>query len=97
MRRLPSAGLIAVLLMAAILVSVISAAQVADDSDYGLSWWTVDGGGGSVSGDGYTLRSTAGQPDAGAMADGAYTLSGGFWGGAGPTGYTVYLPVVAKE
>ncbi len=47
---------------------------------YDLTWWTVDGGGGTVSGAGYTLMGTAGQPDAGApLTGGGYTLTGGFW------------------
>jgi hypothetical protein len=66
---------------------------------FAIHWWTVDGGGGAAStGGGYTLGGTAGQPDAGAMADSTYTLRGGFWVGGGPAaaGYGVYLPVVFK-
>jgi hypothetical protein len=47
---------------------------------YDLSWWTVDGGGGTVSGGSYTLAGTIGQPDAGILTGGDYTLGGGFWG-----------------
>ncbi|MEA3377243.1 MAG: hypothetical protein U9R72_13720 [Chloroflexota bacterium] len=66
---------------------------------YGLSWWTVDGGGYTFSGDGdYALGGTIGQPDAGVMSDngGTYTLSGGFWGGAGPVEHRIYLPLVLR-
>ena len=47
-----------------------------------LSWNTVDSGGGTFSsGGGYALGGTIGQPDAGGMTGGVYTLSGGFWAG----------------
>jgi uncharacterized repeat protein (TIGR01451 family) len=48
---------------------------------YDLSWWTVDGGGGTNSEGAYTLSGTAGQPDAGELGGGTYTLKGGFWAG----------------
>ena len=49
-------------------------------SGYDLSWWTVDGGGGTwSSGGSLALGGTAGQPDAGDLAGGAYALQGGFW------------------
>jgi len=68
---------------------------------YDLTWNTIDGGGESSSGSGYTLAGTLGQPDAGAaMSGGGYTLVGGFWGGAGPADaparYSIYLPLVIK-
>jgi hypothetical protein len=48
--------------------------------DYELSWHTVDGGGimFSTGGD-FELSGTIGQPDAGVMAGGDFTLTGGFW------------------
>jgi hypothetical protein len=60
-----------------LLVSSVSAATL--DGDYDLSWWTVDGGGETSTGGGYALSGTIGQPDAGEMSGGDYTLSGGFW------------------
>jgi len=65
---------------------------------YDLIWWTVDGGGGRVSGGGYTLQGGAGQPDAGVpLTGGGYSLTGGFWTGGGaatptPTATTIYTP-----
>jgi len=80
-------------------ILAISAA-LAHGPGYTLDWWTVDSGGGTISGDGYTLVGTAGQPDAAAaLVGGGYLLSGGVWGGAasdtGPR--RVYLPVVLRE
>jgi hypothetical protein len=47
-----------------------------------ISWWTVDGGGGTSSGGGYGVGGTIGQHDAGLLAGGSYTLTGGYWGAA---------------
>jgi hypothetical protein len=68
-------------------------------SGYDLSWWTVDGGGWMFSsGGGYDLGGTAGQPDAGWLSGGSYTLGGGFWGGGALAAvlYRVYLPLNFK-
>ena len=47
---------------------------------YSLTWFTIDGGGGTSTGGPYTLTGTIGQPDAGRLTGGSYTLEGGFWG-----------------
>ncbi len=48
--------------------------------DFDLSWYTVDGGGGSSStGGDFELSGTIGQPDAGAMTGGDFEMTGGFW------------------
>lgn len=83
-------------------------------ASYDLSWWTMDGGGATFSSGGsYELGGTIGQPDAGTLSGGDYTLGGGFWvGGAAvapttptatPTGtvspptHLIYLPMVLKN
>jgi len=66
-----------VLISLAIAAVTISTAQAAPQ--YDLSWFTVDGGGGTSSGGTYSLSGTIGQPDAGALAGGSYSLTGGFW------------------
>jgi hypothetical protein len=40
----------------------------------------VDGGGGTSTGGVYSVTGTIGQPDAGTMSGGNFTLEGGFWG-----------------
>ncbi len=50
-------------------------------SPFSLTWWTVDGGGGTSSGDAFVVAGTIGQPDAGVMTGGDYALKGGFWAG----------------
>lgn len=48
--------------------------------DYDLSWHTIDGGGVMFStGGDFELSGTIGQPDAGTLTSGEYTLTGGFW------------------
>ncbi len=48
-----------------------------------LTWSTIDAGGGTSSGVGFTLTGTIGQPDAGVMSGVGFELAGGFWAGAG--------------
>jgi hypothetical protein len=45
-----------------------------------IDWFTMDGGGGTSTNGQYSLTGTIGQPDAGAMSGGPYSLIGGFWG-----------------
>ncbi|MEA3375175.1 MAG: hypothetical protein U9R72_03115 [Chloroflexota bacterium] len=88
--------LIAIALLLALLAA--STARAALSTGYDLSWWTVDGGGRTFStGEGYTLGGTIGQPDAGALTGGEYTLRGGFWGGGAVTGrFEIWLPLTLR-
>ena len=67
-------------------------------SGHNLSWWTVDGGGGTGSGDSYSMSGTVGQSEVGVrMAGGDYTLTGGFWRSDGPGWASqVYLPLLMR-
>ena len=47
---------------------------------YSIHWFTIDGGGGTSTGGVYSVSGTIGQPDAGTMSGGNFTLDGGFWG-----------------
>jgi hypothetical protein len=58
---------------------IVSAAFSARAQPYDLAWWTIDGGGGTSSGGTYSVTGTIGQPDAGVLSGGNYTLEGGFW------------------
>ena len=84
-----------------VLVLIIFGSGMAFASaSYNLSWWTVDGGGGTSSGDGYTLNATLGQADAGTLSTGGgYTLASGFWhGGVAVSPLTMmYLPLLVKK
>jgi hypothetical protein len=45
-----------------------------------VDWFTIDGGGGTSTGGVYSVSGTIGQPDAGHLSGGNFTLDGGFWG-----------------
>ena len=47
--------------------------------NYSIDWFKIAGGGGSSTGGPFALSGTAGQPDAGSMSGGNYSLAGGFW------------------
>jgi len=89
------------LLLAACCVLLVAAVVplALAQTGYDLSWWTVDGGGAMlITGEGYRLSGTAGQPDAGALEGGGYTLGGGFWRGGEVSGqfYEIFLPLVLR-
>jgi hypothetical protein len=62
---------------------------------FAIPWWTVDGGGGTSTGGGYTLSGTIGQPDAGMMTGGGYSLIGGFW--SFEAQHYLFLPLILKN
>ena len=72
-RTQPEALGIAVLLLGLAVSSVPA-------QDFTLDWFTMDGGGGKSTGGVYAVTGTIGQPDAGTLGGGDYTLTGGFWG-----------------
>src|SRR6267142_2096662 len=65
------------LLFALLLELVVISARA---QTYSIDWSTIDGGGGTSTGGVYTVSGTIGQPDAGRMSGGNFTLDGGFWG-----------------
>jgi hypothetical protein len=97
------AGLAVLLLLASVVLAQSGGGiSRALSAGYDLSWASVDGGGTTLNAVGdYALGGTAGQPDAGVLAAGEYTLGGGFWrGGAlppGPDTFELYLPLVLRE
>lgn len=69
----PAHGCAAVLMLSLL-------AQVVRAQSFSIDWSTIDGGGGTSTGGVHTVTGTIGQPDAGAMSGGNFTLQGGFWG-----------------
>ena len=63
-----------------LLVSSLVLAFSARAQNYSIDWFTIDGGGGTSTGSVYSVSGTIGQPDAGHMSGGSYTIDGGFWG-----------------
>jgi hypothetical protein len=47
---------------------------------YSIDWYKVSGGGATSTNGQYSVSGTIGQPDAGAMSGGNFSLQGGFWG-----------------
>jgi hypothetical protein len=80
-------------LIALLLATQIAFAQI---GGYAMTWWTIDGGVGQSEGGSYTLRGSIGQPDAGRLGGGDYTLAGGFWNGDRSTTMRVYLSMVVR-
>ena len=77
-------------IVAALFLTAITAAA----QNYAINWFTIDGGGGDAGGGGYSLRGTIGQPDAGAMTGGGFSISGGFWTEIAPTAAIPSLRIV---
>ncbi len=97
---LRKAGKVLLALAALLLLASVALAQSSDG--YSLFWWTVDNGGATfANGGNYSLGGTTGQPDAGVLSGGTYTLGGGFWvgleGAAPPVEYDIYLPLVMRN
>ena len=72
-----------------------STALAGSGGSYALEWNSVDGGGATYSTGGlYQLGGMAGQPEAGDMSGGVYSLTGGYW--SGDTMIRTYLPLTLK-
>jgi hypothetical protein len=65
--------------LAALGLGLLAALPVSAQT-YDLSWFTIAGGGGTSTGSVYSVSGTIGQPAAGTLSGGNYTLVGGFWG-----------------
>jgi hypothetical protein len=59
---------------------LLAVAFEAGAQQYTIDWSKIAGGGGSSTGGVYSVSGTLGQPDAGTLSGGTYTLQGGFWG-----------------
>ena len=53
--------------------------SVAIAQPFSVSWYSIDGGGGTSVGGTFELSGTIGQPDAGNLSGGGFELRGGFW------------------
>ncbi len=76
-------GVVASVGLALLILAAGALAQTGGNFD--LSWSTVDGGGGASSGGSFSREGTIGQPDAGTLTGGGFTLQGGFWPAADST------------
>jgi hypothetical protein len=93
MKKIKSLVLPAALLSILLLTSLALAS-----GSYSINWWVVGGGGGPISGGGYAINSTIGQPVVGVAKDTSYELCSGFWCGVvAVVEYKIYLPVVLRN
>ena len=60
------------------LLLIMIGALAQSGGGFDLSWWTVDSGGGQCTEGDYNLIGCIGQPDAGDMSGGSFSLQGGF-------------------
>jgi len=82
MPRSPTSALL--LFLVAAVALTIGTALAQDDEAFDLPWWSAEGGAGRAEGGEYSLAGGAGQADAAAsMQGGGFSLTGGFWTGAG--------------
>jgi hypothetical protein len=87
--------ILAAMALLATAVMPVAVAQAQSGGGYDLTWNSIDGGAQmNLSGGGYQLNGTIGQPDAGTQVGGDYSLAGGFW--AGSSVLRTFLPVVVK-
>ena len=78
-------------------LSLIATATIASGQSYAIDWFTIDGGGGTSTGGVYSVSGTIGQPDAsGALTNGPYAVTGGFWPGVNLV-QTTGAPLLASE
>jgi len=78
-RRFAALGLGASLVVACCCLMLFSPGARAQSAQFSIDWYKISGGGGGSTGGVYSLSGTIGQPDAGAMSGGNYSLAGGFW------------------
>ena len=62
------------------LLLLVAGASKTAAQNYSIDWFTIDGGGGTSTGGVYSVSGTIGQPDAGHLSGGNFTVDGGFWG-----------------
>ncbi len=58
---------------------IVTATAISRAQSYSIDWFTIDGGGGTSTGGVFSISGTIGQPDTGAMSDGNFSITGGFW------------------
>jgi hypothetical protein len=85
-------------LIAAGIAGVATSTVCATDV-FEIAWSTLDGGGGvMLSGDGYELSATVGQPDAVTeLTDGVLSLQGGYWVSGGESGRVFCKPDLNED
>jgi hypothetical protein len=85
-------------ILAALFATLLLAGLALASGSYSINWWVVGGGGGPISGGGYAINATIGQPVVGVATDAGYELCSGFWcSELVAVGYRIYLPLVLRN
>ena len=95
--KLPSLKLLLLLLILLVMIVIPVVAQ--SGGDYDLTWNTVDNSGGIISsGSTFSMTGSIGQPEAGVVSGGSFTLCGGFITGGNfmPSNTFIYLPLLTR-
>ena len=66
--------------LALLLATFITPLSTARAQSYSVDWFKVAGGGGTSTGGVFAVSGTVGQPDAGRLSGGNFSIEGGFWG-----------------
>ena len=69
-----------IIILSGLLAALFAVCLEGRAQNFNIDWFTIDGGGGTSTGGVYSVSGTIGQPDAGTMSAGNYSLVGGFWG-----------------
>jgi hypothetical protein len=90
-------ALVGSVVLCAIALLLVSPATRAMESPT-LGWFTVDGGGGAATDAGRSLLTgSIGQPDAGLLTSGGFSLGGGFWDSVvTAVEHDIYLPLIMR-
>jgi len=81
------------IMIGTLLCLLLVAFAVAQSNSFSINWWTVDGGGGTSTGNDYSLSGTIGQADAHLEISGSgFSLAGGYW--VQGSGGEIYLPLI---
>ena len=84
-------------LLFTVFILLLGSLVLAAPTEFTVSWWTVDGGGGTSSNGRYTLSDTIGQADTGRpLTNSRYTIRDGFWVWPDPA-HKIYLPLITSD
>lgn len=77
-----------------LLITISAIAQ----TGYEIDWYSSDGGGTVSNGGEYSISGIAGQPDAGYVESGNYSIAGGFFSGSALTSTEIFifLPLLTR-
>ena len=89
--------IIAIIAVVVAMLVLTSAVLAQSGGTFNLTWNSINGGGGRVTSSSYTMEGSIGQPYAGTLTSGSYSLTAGFQTQTEvATRHEVYLPAILK-